>query len=109
MAPRGVKTTYCRVDWWGRASLGLYLTDRNPQIATNVNRAAYFRWTPRTARLTFIFAVAVPSVLLYAGYQTDVSCFPCPPPVSDLSYMPKRDWRCDRRGAPTSLTLGLFL
>ncbi|KAF2120179.1 hypothetical protein BDV96DRAFT_642027 [Lophiotrema nucula] len=36
-----------------------------------VNRHKYFRWTPRTARITFIYVVAVPAVLGTLGYMTD--------------------------------------
>ncbi|KAI9838049.1 MAG: hypothetical protein M1819_006203 [Sarea resinae] len=36
-----------------------------------VNRHKYFRWTPRTAWLTFAYVVAVPSVLGYFAYTTD--------------------------------------
>lgn len=37
------------------------------------NRYKYFRWTPRTARITFIWVVAVPAMVGYAAYKTDVS------------------------------------
>ena len=40
----------------------------------NANRWKYFRWTPRTAWITFVYAVAVPSVIGYVGYVTDVRC-----------------------------------
>ena len=38
-----------------------------------VKRHEFFRWTPRTAWLTFAYVVAVPSAFLYMGWQTDVS------------------------------------
>ena len=38
-----------------------------------VKRHEYFRWTPRTAWLTFTYVVAVPAVALYYGWTTDVS------------------------------------
>ena len=38
----------------------------------SANRWKYFRWTPRTAWITFVYVVAVPSVIGYAGYVTDV-------------------------------------
>ena len=38
-----------------------------------VNRHKYFRWTPRTAWLTFAYVVAIPSVFGYMAYTTDVS------------------------------------
>ncbi|KAF2485755.1 hypothetical protein BDY17DRAFT_322570 [Neohortaea acidophila] len=37
----------------------------------NVKRHEYFRWTPRTAWLTFTYVVAIPSSLLYLAYRTD--------------------------------------
>ncbi len=37
------------------------------------NRWKYFRWTPRTAWLTFVYVVAVPSAVGYMGFVTDVS------------------------------------
>ncbi|TGJ79788.1 hypothetical protein E0Z10_g8978 [Xylaria hypoxylon] len=36
------------------------------------NRHKYFRWTPRTAGLTFVYAIAVPFVFGVIAYQTDV-------------------------------------
>ena len=41
-------------------------------IDMSANRWKYFRWTPRTAWITFVYVVAVPSVIGYAGYITDV-------------------------------------
>ena len=43
----------------------------------SVNRHKYFRWTPRTAWITFAYVVAVPAVVGYMGYVTDV-CSPFP-------------------------------
>jgi hypothetical protein len=37
------------------------------------NRHKFFRWTPRTAGLTFIYVVAFPAFVGYLGYVTDVS------------------------------------
>lgn len=39
------------------------------------NRWRYFRWTPRTAWLSFVYMVAIPSAIGYVGYTTDVSYF----------------------------------
>lgn len=36
------------------------------------NRYKYFRWTPRTARITFIYVVAVPFLLGVVAKRTDV-------------------------------------
>ena len=38
-----------------------------------VKRHEYFRWTPRTAWLSFVYVVAVPGALLYLGYRIEVS------------------------------------
>ncbi|KAI2470611.1 NADH:ubiquinone oxidoreductase 6.6kD subunit [Annulohypoxylon bovei var. microspora] len=35
------------------------------------NRHKYFRWTPRTARLTVVYAVIVPVILGTIAYNTD--------------------------------------
>lgn len=37
-----------------------------------VNRHKYFRWTPRTAWITFAYVIVVPAMLGTAGYMTDV-------------------------------------
>lgn len=37
------------------------------------NRVKYFRWTPRTARITFMYVVFVPALFGIVAYQTDVS------------------------------------
>lgn len=39
----------------------------------SANRWKYFRWTPRTAWITFVYVVAVPSVLYYVGFVSEVS------------------------------------
>ncbi|KAL5388118.1 hypothetical protein DPSP01_003109 [Paraphaeosphaeria sporulosa] len=36
-----------------------------------VNRHKYFRWTPRTAWITFAYVIVVPAMLGTAGYMTD--------------------------------------
>jgi len=35
------------------------------------NRHKYFRWTPRTARITFAYVVAFPAFIGYLAYTTD--------------------------------------
>ncbi|KAI2626717.1 NADH:ubiquinone oxidoreductase 6.6kD subunit [Hypoxylon sp. NC1633] len=35
------------------------------------NRHKYFRWTPRTARITFMYAVVVPVIFGIVAYKTD--------------------------------------
>lgn len=42
------------------------------------NRFKYFRWTPRTARVSFIYMILVPSILGYFAYTTDVSTHTIP-------------------------------
>ncbi|KMU72603.1 hypothetical protein CISG_09793 [Coccidioides immitis RMSCC 3703] len=39
----------------------------------NKNRYKYFRWTPRTAWLSFCNMALVPGIIGYIGYKTDVS------------------------------------
>lgn len=36
-------------------------------------RHQYFRWTPRTARITFMYVCVVPAIMGYIAYKTDVS------------------------------------
>jgi len=38
-----------------------------------VDRYKHFKWTPRTAWLSIIFAIAIPSSLYYVANKTDVS------------------------------------
>jgi hypothetical protein len=38
-----------------------------------VNRHKYFRWTKRTAWISFAYVILVPAMLGTAGYMTDVS------------------------------------
>jgi len=37
------------------------------------NRYKYFRWTKRTALVSFVYVVVVPSTIGYLAYKTDVS------------------------------------
>lgn len=37
------------------------------------NRHKYFRFNPRTARLTIVYAMVVPAIFGVMAYQTDVS------------------------------------
>ena len=39
----------------------------------STNRFKYFRWTARTARISFIYMVFIPSLVGYMAYHTDVS------------------------------------
>ena len=54
-------------------SIPTYSTNTPPKTALNKNRWRYFRWTPRTAYLSFMYAVVVPSIGGYIFYRTDVS------------------------------------
>jgi hypothetical protein len=37
------------------------------------NRYKYFRWTKRTAGITFVYVAVIPTIIGYIGYKTDVS------------------------------------
>ncbi|KAE9988689.1 hypothetical protein EG328_008706 [Venturia inaequalis] len=37
----------------------------------SVNRFKHFRWTPRTAWISFAYVVAVPSIIGYVAYWSD--------------------------------------
>ncbi|KOS16950.1 hypothetical protein ESCO_004629 [Escovopsis weberi] len=39
--------------------------------AMQKERHKYFRWTPRTARLSFIYIAVVPAIFGYVAYKTD--------------------------------------
>ena len=41
-------------------------------IDMHMNRYKYFRWTPRTVKLTFWYVFAVPTALGYLAYKTEV-------------------------------------
>lgn len=51
--------------------------DKTMATDMSANRWKYFRWTPRTAWITFVYVVAVPSVLGYVGFMTEVSSGLC--------------------------------
>lgn len=38
------------------------------------NRHKFFRWTPRTVWITFVYAAGVPLIFYYMGARTEVSC-----------------------------------
>jgi len=42
-------------------------------LDNSVNRFKHFRWTPRTAWISFAYVVAVPSIIGYIAYVSDVS------------------------------------
>lgn len=44
----------------------------NECVDMSSNRYKYFRWTPRTAWITFVYVVAVPFALGTVAYSTDV-------------------------------------
>lgn len=64
--------------------------------AMQTNRVKYFRWTPRTARITFMYAVFVPAIFGVVAYQTDVSLC-CPSPRVGLDEL-GADENCDVPG-----------
>jgi hypothetical protein len=60
-----------------------------------VKRHEYFRWTPRTAWLSFVYVIAVPSAFLYMANKTEVSLLAPAVPLPSL-----KSWRdADRNGA----------
>ncbi|KAF9872708.1 nadh: ubiquinone oxidoreductase subunit [Colletotrichum karsti] len=50
------------------------------------NRHIYFRWTPRTARISFIYIAVVPAIIGYIGYKSDVSLPFIPGQCDDKKY-----------------------
>ena len=40
-----------------------------------INRHKYFRWNRKTATVGFVYMVAIPFVVGYLGYKTDVGLF----------------------------------
>ncbi|KAJ3497881.1 hypothetical protein NLG97_g1557 [Lecanicillium saksenae] len=39
--------------------------------AMQKNRVQYFRWTPRNARITFMYVAVIPAIMGYIAYKTD--------------------------------------
>ena len=39
-------------------------------------RHHFFRWTPRNARITFMYVLVVPAIVGYVAYKTDVRVAP---------------------------------
>lgn len=48
------------------------------------NRYKYFRWTPRTALISFNYVVLVPGILGYFAYSTEVGVLFSFPPFEGL-------------------------
>lgn len=46
------------------------ITDASSEL--NANRYKYFRWTPRHAWTSIIYAVAIPAALTLVAYKTEV-------------------------------------
>ncbi|TQS32137.1 hypothetical protein Golomagni_07556 [Golovinomyces magnicellulatus] len=44
-----------------------------PEAAGCKTRHQYFRWTPRTARITIMYVAVIPAIMGYIAYKTDVS------------------------------------
>lgn len=40
------------------------------------NRYKYFRWTPRTVRLSVLYVIVIPGLFAYTAIQTDVGAIP---------------------------------
>lgn len=49
------------------------MTSNSLTIAMQKSRHLYFRWTPQTARFTFLMVVAIPTAVGYLAYQTQAS------------------------------------
>ena len=49
--------------------------DDHEMIDMHQNRYKYFRWTPRTAKITFAYVVVVPTALVVLAYGTNVRPF----------------------------------
>lgn len=54
------------------------IADTSAHLDMQSNRHVYFRWTPRTARVTFMYVAVVPVLLGIVAYKTDVSFFLAP-------------------------------
>ena len=68
-------------------------------------RYRYFRWTPRTAGLTFLCAAVIPGIVGYMAFKTDVSykrwtarCDGFGANDGFLRFQGKWDMRVKRRG-----------
>ena len=48
------------------------------------NRYKYFRWTPRTAWITFVYVAVVPTIVGTLAYKTEVGALPVIPPGMDI-------------------------
>jgi hypothetical protein len=60
-----------------------------------VKRHEYFRWTKRTAFLSFTYVIAVPSAFLYMAFKTEVSTSAPWAPIA----VPRRDpWKMRAEG-----------
>lgn len=44
----------------------------NGPAELNINRYKYWRWTPRQAWISFVYAGLIPGILGYFAYKTDV-------------------------------------
>ncbi|KAF3059532.1 putative nadh:ubiquinone oxidoreductase subunit protein [Daldinia childiae] len=57
------------------AGLEHYRMSMDPAIQKlgnmTTNRHKFFRWTPRTARITFMYAIVVPAIFTVVAYTTD--------------------------------------
>jgi hypothetical protein len=49
------------------------------------SRHHYFRWTPRTAKITFIYVGVIPAIMGYIAYKTDVSLAAAAAAISRIS------------------------
>ena len=51
-----------------------------------MNRSRYFRWTPKTVKITIMFVAVIPTFFGVLGYKYDVRRDPWKSPVPTLWY-----------------------
>lgn len=63
------------------------MSNYQPAADFNKNRYKYFRWTPRNAWHTLLYAALIPTALGYIAYKTDVRFL-----FDDLVLLVTRSW-----------------
>ena len=66
----------------------------------NKSRHHYFRWTPRTARITLIYVAVIPMLCGYVAYNTDVSV----PQLTATGHSPGASSKCSQRTGPVGFS-----
>ncbi|EFY95646.2 NADH:ubiquinone oxidoreductase 6.6kD subunit [Metarhizium anisopliae] len=57
--------------WDPRLRTLVFMGSNEGEIAMQKTRHHFFRWTPRTARITFMYVAVVPAIFGYVAYKTD--------------------------------------